>query len=247
MSTRDPLHDLKSRLDYEGWRGQHEGDRNVFIWHFFFAGHELPGFKLHRARADRAYAEAIFVSDGNERSALLDLRVELAPSAAEAKEHLLTALSDVQGPNLERKPIAGDVSFTVPGDGAVYFTRGNAAVRVLNGGKALVAADRIAGLLDRLLIGLPNAGKAGVSPSIERFDLDASRAKEGDRLELQAHAVDPLARPVWLRFVSAPGEIRETGHGLAYEVGAKGQHEIEVTAFNANGGAASKRVHFVVA
>jgi hypothetical protein len=131
--------DLARRFGFDSWPG--EGDQAVRVSGFEFADGDVPGYRPHRvARPPTpsgviAVRESVWVDAEKPASddAVLLVDVYECESHEAAKETLLDLLGQVQATEVGRIEGIGNVAFS-PGEGAVFFVRGNLAVRVLAGG-----------------------------------------------------------------------------------------------------------------
>jgi len=133
--------DLARRFGFDSWPG--EGDQAVRVSGFEFADGDVPGYRRQRVVRPPtppgvvAVHESVWVDAEKPESddAVLLVDVYESESHEAAKEALLNLLGQVQSADVERIEGIGDVAFS-PGEGAVFFVRGNVAVRVLAGGPA---------------------------------------------------------------------------------------------------------------
>jgi hypothetical protein len=133
--------DLARRFGFDSWPG--EGDQAVRVSGFEFIDGDVPGYRPHRvARPPTppgvvAVHESVWVDEEKAESddAVVLVDVYECESHEAAKETLLSLLGQVQSTETERFEGIGNVAFS-PGPGAVFFVRGNLAVRVLAGGPA---------------------------------------------------------------------------------------------------------------
>jgi hypothetical protein len=84
---------------------------------------------------------------------LVHLRTFECESPAAARAQLLQLLAEVQGPEVERTDVAGEVAFAAPGNTFIVGVRGNHVFMITNGGEDLIDLSRIAATLDERLGG----------------------------------------------------------------------------------------------
>jgi hypothetical protein len=133
--------DLARRFGFDSW--PIEGDQAVRVSGFEFSDGDVPGYRPHRVVRPPtppgvvAVHESVWVDAEKPASddAVLLVDVYECESHEAAKETLLNLLGQVQSTEVERLEGIGDVAFS-PGEGAVFFVRGNLAVRLLAGGPA---------------------------------------------------------------------------------------------------------------
>ena len=133
--------DLAKRFGFESWP---PGSGQSFqLSQLEFAEGDVPGYRPHRVVSPPtppgvvAARESVWVDTEKPASddAILLLDVYECVSDQAARSMLLNLLGQVQSTDVKRVDGIGDVGFS-PGDGAVFFVRGNLAVRVLAGGPA---------------------------------------------------------------------------------------------------------------
>jgi hypothetical protein len=250
------LESLRERHDYDAWRGANRLSEDLFVWRFFLAGQELPGWQAHRIQLLEAEGwprsvHSIWKRPGAGDTAasareLLGLDVYECDSRAAAHDALLRALGELQSTNVvrDRQDVVGDVSFRVPGDAAVLFARANVVVLVRSAGVEIVAAPEPARQLDADLARkspaspAPAGGPASVVPQIRRFESASRTARVGAPVSLDVEVDDPLGRPVWFKLFARGGEVWLADGRLSYQAAEAGTREIELFAVNANGGVA---------
>jgi len=153
----DPGHKryLQERLAADRWQGR--GGAAV-IKGFAFAGDELPGWTLLRARReerDGALRTRALWHRGDPAAELLSLDVWECASLAAAHDRLLEALGNTQSAAVRRQETGGvgDVGFAL-GDGMALFARSNMVVWIRNAGPRVVEVSPVARALDRHLVRL---------------------------------------------------------------------------------------------
>jgi hypothetical protein len=133
--------DLARRFGFDSW--PIDDDQSDRVSGFEFAEGDVPGYRpdsVVRPPAPPgvvAVLESVWVDAEKPASddAVLLVDVYECESHEAANETLLNLLGEVQSTEVERLEGIGSVAFS-PGDGAVFFVRGNLAVRVLAGGPA---------------------------------------------------------------------------------------------------------------
>jgi hypothetical protein len=131
--------DLAKRFGFDSW----PSGQRFNVSQFEFAEDDVPGYRLHRVVSPPtppgvvAARESVWVDATKpaEDDAILLLDVYECASDDAARSMLLNLLGQVQSTDVKRVDGIGEVGFS-PGDGAVFFVRGNLAVRVLAGGPA---------------------------------------------------------------------------------------------------------------
>jgi hypothetical protein len=131
--------DLARRLGFDSWPS--ESGPSVQVSGFEFAEGDVPGYRPHRVVRPPtppgvvAARESVWVDAEKPASddAVLLVDVFECESHEAAKEALLNLFGQVQSTEAERLEDIGDVALS-PGEGSVFFVRGNLAVRVLAGG-----------------------------------------------------------------------------------------------------------------
>jgi len=133
--------DLARRFGFDSW--PIDDDQADRVSGFEFAEGDVPGYRTYSVVSPPnppgvvAVHESVWVDAEKPESddAVLLVDVYECESHEAANETLLNLLGEVQSTEVERLEGIGSVAFS-PGDGAVFFVRGNLAVRVLAGGPA---------------------------------------------------------------------------------------------------------------
>jgi len=247
MAT-EMLDELKRRYAYEAWQGTNRLPENLFIQGLFLTGDELPGWRAHRIQDVLAAGwprmiQSIWVPTQSASDALCDLVVFECGSRAEAHGVLVRVLGEFQSPRVRARSEAsiGDVAFGAQGDGAIAFARANLVVLARDAGRAKAPIAEIAEAFDGDVVRKPTLEGVTVVPEIRRFELPAGEIHVGGRVVLEVEAADPLGRPLWHKFFSSPGQVRQEDDRLVYETESAGPQEITVYAINGNRGAASQQ------
>jgi hypothetical protein len=242
---------LKTRHDYQAWRDANTLPENLFIQGFVPSGDELPGWRTHRVQVVEGAGwprmiQSVWVSGEMTSEALCSVDVFDCASRAEAHEVLVRVLGEFQSPQVEREQEAsfGDVAFATPGSSAFAFARANLVLLVRSAGRATVPLADLAQVLDSDLVARPTAGNVRVTPEISRLGVLAGTVEVGSRAPLAVEAADPLGRPLWYKFFSAPGMVLREADRLVYATEVAGPQQLTAYVINANRGVASARVQF---
>lgn len=144
---------LAERFAFDTWPAA--GDERAQVAAFEFGEGDLPGYRLHRVvvapapPGALAAHESVWVAEGepasDDRILLVDVYESESPE--QASEVLLSLLGQVESAAVDRVDGVGAVAFS-PGEGAVYFVRGNLAVRVLTGGAGIESVQEPAQRID---------------------------------------------------------------------------------------------------
>lgn len=144
---------LASRFAVDTWPAIR--DPGARVSGFGFDDLELPGYRQHRVvdapppPGALAAHESVWVDVDKPTSddAILLVDVYECESPEQAREVMLGFLGQIESPSVDRIEGFGEVAFS-PGEGAVFYVRGNLAVRVLSGGPAIGSVAEPARRLD---------------------------------------------------------------------------------------------------
>jgi hypothetical protein len=120
-------------------------------------GAEVGAWRLHRAGPaavpDAGAATRSIWRSPERADALVRLDLVETASPAAAQELLQRLLGEFEAPEVARQeePAAGEVSYAMPGDTAVVFTRANVVAMVRNAGRDVVPVTGFARSLDDAL------------------------------------------------------------------------------------------------
>ena len=143
---------LTKRHDAKAWLKPEPRKTNVFIWHFVPAQLEPQDVQQYTTQSHDAKSQ-IRVTESRyaKGDVLLHVTTYECESRAAARQQLLNILGEFQGPLLERKEVAGEVSYRVPRDISAVFVRGNVVVAGRNGGRKLTSVASLLKKLDKIL------------------------------------------------------------------------------------------------
>ena len=147
---------LEQRYDARRWHGR-GGRGQPVISGFDFAGSELRGWTLVRARRDARARPPVVRAlwrRGESADELLALDVFECASVKAAHDQLIEALGNMESPAVKRqteKNAVGDVAFALAGS-MVLFSRGNLVVLIRNAGPKVVQVTTVAREIDALLV-----------------------------------------------------------------------------------------------
>jgi len=242
---------LKDRHRFGEWSAPDPAAGAFLVWRHFLGGRELPGWRAHRIQRVEAPGfppahQSIWQRADGRGQILLAFDVYESPSAADAREFLVRLLAEFQSPLLERIPAIGDVAFTVPGEGAILFARGNLVVALRNAGAETIALGDIARRYDENLRARPGGGMPWEdTPAIEKFEADA-RAAVGQAVPLALDVQTRAGRPVWYKLYGPAGAFTIENDRPVFRPAAPGPAELTAYAITADGAAGSRTLRLDV-
>jgi len=215
---------LGRELAFGEWANRAAAER-VFVWRFFFAGGELPGWRLHRAYRMPAAGglppgvQAVWTRDDG---ALLQVDAFEAPSAAEARQALLQIAGEHQAVGaVSRAPDGvGEVAVAGPRETTLALVRGNLVLQVRNAGGSRETVRPYARQLDALV--------AGDAEALKRASVTVRRTEvPRDQLDAVARRVraasDQAPDQAWFRFRTTTGEVVLQDGRPVFRAGAGGE------------------------
>lgn len=175
---------LTKRYDAEAWLKPEPLPTNVFVWHFDPAQLQPHNVQRYMTPSDDGKSQIrVTESTYPKGDVLLHVTTYECDSRAAARQQLLSVLGEFQGPILERKDVAGEVSYSVPRDVSAVFVRGNVVVVGRNGGPKLTSVKPLLKKLDNMMTG---------------------------RLPPDSHTLDKLKPPAdneWIQLVAEGAEV----------------------------------------
>jgi hypothetical protein len=146
---------LRQRHAFDSWPKPTPAEADATTLDLTLDGSELPSWTL--VRHDRRKEAAIVSIQSlwtRSEGELLAIDVHSCASLAAAYEALLEWLGEYQSPLISRQPspVAGSISFAMPGDTAILFARGGLAVQMRNAGPKVQALTQLAVAVDRALL-----------------------------------------------------------------------------------------------
>ena len=143
---------LIKRYDAQAWLKPEPLPTNVFVWHFVPAQLQPQDVQQYLTPSDDEKSQIrVTESTYAKGDVLLHVTTYECDSRAAARQQLLSVLGEFQGPVLERKDVAGEVSYSVPRDISAVFVRGNVVVVGRNGGPKLTSVKPLLKKLDDIL------------------------------------------------------------------------------------------------
>lgn len=242
---------LKQKYGFEQWRDLNTLGESLFIWRYYLAEDEFPGWKPVLIQPVRTpdwppAFESVWQSADEKAEALLTVNVYEANSRLEAHGFVIRLLAEFQSSQVTRQEQGhvGDVAFAPPEDAAILFVRANLVILMQNGGREIIPLRPLASRLDESLITRPRLDEGQVFPQIRRFSVPAERVKTGDTLPLEIDAADPLGRPLWYKIFSPTGEIQLRDGSPIYIPSAAGEQRLTLFALNPNRAAVRQELTF---
>lgn len=244
---------VKARHDFDSWADINRVDGYLFIWRYALRGDEVEGWSTQRIRraeppGSRPILKTVWrPTDAKDIETLLSIDVFERDSRIEAHQLLVDMLGQFESSLVARdtKTPIGDVSFSVPGEGAILFARANVVVLVTNAGPNLVPVTDAARSLDADLVRRPTADMFGGIPLAE-VQAAGHELTVGERTPLEVTVGSPLGQTVTLRFWSSVGEVRLINGILTYEARRAGHERISVLIINEAGSSAAIDVDLTI-
>jgi hypothetical protein len=249
--TPDGLDEFRRHYGFDDWREPQPDRAALFIWRIALGGEELPRYEPLRIDTvelpDVPPTIQSLWRPSNEEAAGVLLRVDVseAPSAQDARAHLLRTLGDFQSPQIERiSDGPGDVAFGAGDHRVLVYSRANVVVMVRNAGDKVKSVEAPARELDQLLWDGPDPNRSSVRPVITRAEAEPASVSGNRQFRLVLEAEDPLGRHVWFRFSAQTGDFVAQGDAVLFRPVGEGKQAIEIAAVNENLGVAVEQVEF---
>lgn len=244
---------MNNYYDIRKWEEQ--SSKGLFIWKFFFAGRELPGFKLKEVitagASPRFPIKEYYWQNDKTEGESIKIDVLEYSSAEEARLGLLNELHNHMAhalPELSTRGIRlGDVAYTGMSEVLqhILFIRANLLIVMNSIGNKNIPVVETAQRLDEWIAGKPRTIEKGVVPVIHSFSMDdqGSYIKDKRSNLLRVEAADPLERPLWFKFFAESGELFSQEGQVFYNPVPGKTSAITVYAINENGMAASQNLN----
>jgi hypothetical protein len=241
------LSHLKTRHEYDRWRGVRKANDGLFVWRIHLSGNEIPRWTAIRIEAfpTRPPTQLSIWSRQEQPTVALRLDVDECESLHAAHEHLIERLAGFQSPGITmlQDGALGDVAFATPSGSTVLFSRANLVVMMTNADSEVISLIDLARAFDAWLAAPPDTGASPVVPVMEGFGLTAKELHVKAPAPIELKASDPIGRPVWHKLYASDGEFRVEQERLVFTATAAGAHTLEAYAINPNHGAAKSTIH----
>jgi hypothetical protein len=222
--------------------------KDLFIWKFFLAGNEVPGWSLTESNTteenkNKITREYYWQSNQGEDEAV-KIDVIECPSRQEAQKTLLNMLENHMAMSLPEFSFGnntrlGDAAYAGSGKLQIHvlFIRANMVVVINSIGEKDIAVPQIAVTLDEIFYQKPKPSEKAGLPVITEFakTKQVINVKDRKATGISIEAADPSGRPVWFKFFIGDGEIfRENDH-IFYTAGDNKENRLSVFVTNDRG------------
>src|SRR5829696_327494 len=136
------LDHLRRRFEADAWLGKGTSVGRLSVRDLVPGGFDLAGWRAESVRHVNVEGRpprliSVWRDTQGGPEALLSVEIFECDSVAEAHEFLLRMLAEFQSPQVERQTenAVGDVSFTVPGGGAVLLAYANLVILIRSAGR----------------------------------------------------------------------------------------------------------------
>lgn len=151
------LQSLKRRFDFASWPAPPSSEARLSVRAEDFARVAGEGWQPERTRVvafapDIRQHKAILMRGKSLEEEAFGLEAFECPTPAAARDTALNLLGEFQGPvQRDPAPVAGEVSFSLPGGTFVLFVRANLVLLLRNAGRKVLPVIDVAKALDRHL------------------------------------------------------------------------------------------------
>lgn len=257
-TVAEALDPLKVIYAYDLWKDSDGPGTKHFFLDYFLSDFALPGWQVIRkresgVRGQRPFIQSFWRRAQGEDEAILRIDVCEGSIWTDAREILLTFLTEFQLPGIElqnNQPKLGDVALagSEPEPCTILFATANLALLVRNVGMNVISTEDIAAAIAERLLNPPV-----VNPTLNRsliparqFRFESAEGFIGKKIRMHEEPAPPWAPRQFYRFFSSTGEMSVQDKELFYRPLSAGLNTLEIFAVDATSARRTQRLELKV-